>query len=51
MLTPQEMQFLYQLLDQVTLRGEDNKLTALTIMAKLRQELEQMQKEETDGEG
>jgi hypothetical protein len=48
MLTPQEIQFLYQLLDQVNLRGEDNKLMALTIMAKLRIASEPKKEEEDD---
>lgn len=40
MLTPEEINFLYELLDQVNLRGEENKLMALTIMQKLRKMLE-----------
>jgi len=36
MLTPQEINFLYQLLDQVNLRGEEQKTQVLAIMRKLR---------------
>jgi len=37
MLTPQEINFLYQLLDQINVRGEEQKTMALIIMRKLRQ--------------
>jgi len=47
MLTQQELQFLYQLLDQVSLRGEDNKMAAVTIMRKLRIMLQPKPPEET----
>lgn len=40
MLTTEEINFLYELLDQVSVRGEKNKLMVLTIMEKLRQMLE-----------
>lgn len=36
MLTPQEIQFLYNLLDQVSVRGEESKTQVLIIMQKLR---------------
>ena len=41
MLTPQQIDFLYQLLDQVNLRGEEQKMLALTTMQSLRQMAEQ----------
>ena len=36
MLTPQEINFLYQLLDQISVRGEEQKALALSCMRKLR---------------
>jgi len=36
MLTPQEINFLYQLLDQINVRGEESKAQILAIMRKLR---------------
>jgi len=36
MLTPQDIQFLYNLLDQVNVRGEEQKAQVLIIMGKLR---------------
>jgi len=36
MLTPQEIQFLYNLLDQINVRGEEQKTQVLIIMQKLR---------------
>jgi len=46
MLTPQEINFLYQLLDQVNLRGEEQKRMVLTIMSKLRQVTQPEEKED-----
>jgi len=40
MLTPQEINFLYQLLDQINVRGEEQKTQVLIIMGKLRQMLQ-----------
>ena len=39
MLTPKEIDFLYQFLDQVSVRGEEQKALVLAIMQKLRQML------------
>ena len=36
MLERHEIEFLYQLLDHVNVRGEDHKMTVITIMHKLR---------------
>ena len=36
MLTVEELDFLYQMLDQISVRGESQKLMVLTIMQKLR---------------
>jgi len=36
MLTPQEIDYLYQILDQVNVRGEESKAQILAIMRKLR---------------
>lgn len=52
MLTREELTFLYQLLDQITVRGLPNKQVVLVIMAKLAQELEkEEQVSEESGDG
>ena len=45
MLTAQEIEFLYQVLDQLNVRGEEQKQKILNLMRKLRQMLEQSDKQ------
>jgi len=53
MLMPQEIDYLYQILDQINVRGEESKAQVLVIMGKLRQmsqrpALSQQLEEESD---